>query len=116
MDSNTPLWPTSLALPQHMAAVQCKARNAVTEMETGRKRIRRTFQDIKEAYSVRWSFVQSEYSTFLDFYETELDNGSLSFVLTIYGVEREFVFANGQYSFQKLDNAVLVSSVLFLLD
>lgn len=81
-------------------------------MESGRIRKRRLCADPYEAWEVQWNFTEDQFDDFKAFFDTTLVNGSLSFAIDFFGIDREVVFVGGQYSFVRADNLFSVSATL----
>lgn len=79
-------------------------------METGRSRNRRQFRDELKVYSLTWRFRLDEFDTFKTFFEVQLVNGSLAFMLELHGVETEVQFLEGKFSFKEQDRFFFVNA------
>lgn len=87
-----------------------------TEMESGRIRSRRQFEDPVEILEVEWHFTEDQFETFKDFFDVTLVNGTLSFTIALESeTEREVVFFEANYAYSSSDNLFIVNSQLELL-
>lgn len=123
IDSATPIWPSTLSTPMLGRLHRFFPRPEVVQMESGRFRKRRIFLDSMELMEVQWSFTEDQFDAFELFFHEQLNNGSLSFVLTTAAaaegrppteedIVREVVFWEGTYSFSRSDNLFAVSATL----
>lgn len=104
MDSDSIYWPENLPLPLADVLVTTTSRSEETQMDTGRVRHRRLVEDPWEILSVRWNFTDDEFDAFKTFFDTELLNGSLPFVLEVFGIETEVQFLEPNYQVASTDN------------
>src|SRR6266545_6121908 len=81
MDSNLPEWPTELPTPLVDRLHSILPRSRVTRMESGRSRVRRSFTEPIEVMEVTWNFTEDQYVAFQTFFQEEIENGSLPFVM-----------------------------------
>jgi len=112
VDSNTSVWPTALPVPMVGARVNIVTSNNRTMFETGRVRNRRNFQDPIKYVDVVWNFTEDQFSTFKSYFETELENGTLSFIIELFGTDTEVFFFDCSYSFSRSDNLFSVQAFL----
>ncbi len=96
----TPEWPVSLPVPTQSANYGQDTFAWETEMETRRKRVRPVSMAPNEELDVTWVFAADEYALFKEFFELELANGTRSFMVEIFGSNREMVFADANYSLE----------------
>lgn len=108
-----PTWPTSLPAPLLEGhRLSSSSRKYVTEMESGRKRIRRQFEDLRKTAEVQWTLTEDQFYTFRSFFQDTLQNGTRAFTLNLYGEPQEVRFLHASFSFDHSDNLFRVSSVL----
>ena len=122
MDSDLPYWPEGLDTPLVERRHQILPRSQITEMESGRKRIRRLQLEPIEVVDVTWNFVADAYVTFRNFFINDLKHGSLFFVMetiepsdgpsTFIRFTRSYAFLDGKYNFSQSDNLFTVSAIL----
>lgn len=102
-------WPTSLPLPLIKRKYDLDPRNASTIMETGRMRNRRVYDIPVKMIQVAWNFTQDEFDTFKSFFDTDLENGTLTFD---WDEEGTLAFYPATYDFTRTDNLFAVSATL----
>lgn len=108
-----PSWPTALPAPLLEGyRLSSSSRKYATEMETGRKRLRRQFEDLRKTAEVQWTFTEDQFYTFRSFFQDVLQNGTLAFTLNLYGQPQEVRFLQASFAFDHSDNLFRVSSVL----
>lgn len=112
MDSNTPYWPDPVPLPMEDARQTVASHNLNTVMETERVRSRRTLLEPVKSLDVVWALTRDQFDTFKTFFADELVNGSLSFVIEIFGEDQEMAFLDSRYTFARSDNLFMVSATL----
>ena len=83
-------------------------------METGRVRVRRTLEVAREGLEVDWNFTGDQFETFKAFFEQQLENGSLSFVMEVMDLGREVEFRDSSYRFNHTDSVYSVSAELLM--
>lgn len=105
-------WPTTLPLPLMGSRTGVSSRGELVEMESGRARRRRQFEDPLEVMEVQWNFTKDEFDDFKIFFDANLENGSLSFIIEAYGI---VAFLNGTYSFSRSDNLFTVAASLLII-
>jgi len=86
--------------------------NLNTVMETERVRSRRTLLEPVKSLDVVWALTRDQFDTFKTFFADELVNGSLSFVIEIFGEDQEMAFLDSRYTFARSDNLFMVSATL----
>jgi len=95
--------------------VNADPRSEVTEMEGGWIRRRRQHLKPRKVWDVEWNLVGDQFSDFKDFFEGDLANGSLPFVLYLLGGLHQVVFAEPEYFFTRTDNLFNVTASLEIL-
>lgn len=108
-------WPSSLPAPSlsgHRKVTS--ARNWVTEMESGRRRVRRQFEQLRKVAEVAWTFTPDQFLSFKSFFEGELENGTQAFMLNLYGEEQEVKMLRADFALEYSDNLFRVTSLLEL--
>lgn len=83
-------------------------------MESGRIRKRRVTENRREGIGVTWHFTEDQFEIFKSFFDVTLENGSLNFVITLFGRDREVEFRESAYSLTRTDNLFAVTSSLFI--
>lgn len=88
-------------------------------MSSKRIRTRRMFTEPLDVLEVEWNFTQDQFNTFVSFFDTDLENGSLPFQLTTPSsgdssqeITRDLAFMGGSYSFSRQDNLFTVVASL----
>src|SRR6187402_1018332 len=114
-DSNTPIWPVAVPVPMVNPLQRGAPRPLQTEFETGRIRARRVYEETEETYEVSWNLKSDQFEAFKAFFEDDLEHGSLSFLLEIFGEELEVVFYDSNYSFSHSDGCYAVVAVISAL-
>ena len=107
-------WPTILPLPLVSSRTDTAPRGGQTEMESGRIRKRRLFVDPMKTVEAQWCFLNDQFSSFQSFFEETLGNGSLSFVLAIYGEDKVVSFM-GNYASSHASNQITVTGTLQII-
>src|SRR5439155_14085020 len=87
-------------------------RGGLTEMETGRIRKRRLFIDPFLVTNIQLTLRRDQFVTFKSFFDETLNNGSKSFILSIYGEDKVVAFMEDRYSSSHSDGVVLVRGSL----
>ena len=121
-DSSISIWPESLPVPLVKPTHGHSPRGEVTVMDSKRIRVRRNFDTVLETVDVEWNFTKDQFEDFKEYFETDLENGSLLFQFVTYEPtdDVEFLteitwtaaFWEGSYSFSHSDNLYTVSSTL----
>lgn len=114
IDSSTSVWPDALPVPLRAHQQAGELFTLRTEFESGRIRKRRTVPDPRETLTVTWNFTADQFEEFKTFFDESLENGSLNFVIPLFGAEREVEFRDSTYSFSRTDNLYAVSASLFV--
>lgn len=112
MDSSTETWPSELPLPKTFPSYGLDTQNLRTEMETSRVRVRPQFSVPREVLSVSWSFTEDQFSVFETFHRVTLLAGTLSFLIELFGEEKEVSFLDATYEMVHTDNLFAVSAAL----
>lgn len=105
-------WPDTIPSPLVRAQVAVDPRSETTEMEGGWIRKRRQHLEPRKVWDVEWNFVVDQFVTFKDFFDGDLGNGSLPFVLYMLGGFKRVVFADADYSYTRTDNLFNVTASL----
>lgn len=123
--TNITAWPDTIPVPQVARTHRIDPRMAPTLMESGRMRNRRIYPEPIELIDVTWNFTSDEFEAFKDFFEAELENGSLHFTLAVPDfappltdrtVTRELAFWEGNYAFARGDNLFSVKATLEIVN
>jgi hypothetical protein len=114
IDSNTAIWPTTLPVPLRAHQAIGEFNFARTQFESGRIRKRRLVEDPREGLDVVWNFTEDEFEAFKTFFDESLENGSLTFLITLFGREREVDFRDSTYGFNHSDNLYTVIAKLLI--
>jgi hypothetical protein len=104
-------WPDSLPLP----SVSNHARSGnpfvlITEMESGRKRVRRNLDLTRQILQVQWNFTRDQFDQFRQFFEKDLNRGVNSFEV----LEGIAAFHPPTYSFTYEDGLFSVTATWVL--
>lgn len=115
IDSNTPVWPATLPVPLRSHRSTGEFQYYRTEMDSGLIRKRRVALEPRKGVQVTWNFTQDQYRTFKAFFEDTLKNGSISFLMLMFGIEHELEFRDSSYSFNRSDNLYSVNADLLMI-
>lgn len=120
IDSESIYWPETLPAPSVSYRRRSEPRSNAMTMETKRTRVYRSHTAPIKVLEVKFNFTEDEYSLFQSFFITDLQQGSLSFVLESMelGVSvdlprtyvRELAFLDPSYHFTRTDNLVIVDA------
>lgn len=120
-DSSTSVWPDALPTPLLGRQRGIGSQALATRMDSGRVRVRQTQTVPLELQSVRWNFTAGQFSEFLTFFQEDLENGELSFLMPTAKTgetdqdEKEFAFWEGRFDWEHTDNLFAVSATLELI-
>ena len=103
-------WPTDPYLPLPMQGFSGTRRKQVlvTQMDSGRRRQRLRCGALEQMFKASWTFTQSQYEAFQEFFDDDLYGGTLEFILPLpRGNSGEYIntavrFLGGEYDFQIL--------------
>lgn len=116
--NTTIYWPAELPAPLTAPKTSFVSRAIETEMESARRRVRRTEAGSQEFIEVSWNFTQDQYEVFRAFFNDTLRQGSNYFLLPLKGyqrwVDRAVSFVDAKYTFSHTDNLYNVSATLEL--
>lgn len=115
-------WPTTLPAPLLGRKYTVMPRSSSVRMESRRQRIRRLYTDSLELIDVTWNFTGDDYATFRDFFQEDLEQGTLFFTMEtkeltddpaiIHVYTRDYAFLDATYSFSESDNLFAVQATL----
>ena len=115
MDSDSIYWPDTLPSPGVDPKFLNSPRTEPTQFDSGRTRTRRQAEDLWEIIEVQWNFVEDQFATFRTFFEETLEQGSLPFVIEIFGVDTEVQFQEPEYTLNHSDNLFEVTGKLCIV-
>lgn len=122
IDSTTPLYPETIPVPKIERTHQKRPRSISTLMESGRMRLRRSYDTEVHYIQATWHFTEDEFDRFKMWFEETLINGEVAFSMETYDesvnageveeITWELLFAEGNYSFSHSDNLYQVLALL----
>ena len=87
----------------------------VTQMDSGRLRIRRLHDVPFTLLSAKWTFTEEQFQTFQSFFEDTLGNGVETFAINLGDTVHDVVFYESNYTFKQLRRVTEVTAVLDIL-
>ena len=101
MSNPLPEWPADLPAPLARGhRVATATGRWLTRMESGRVRVRRVMESLRELADATWQFTESQFAAFRAFFEKTLDYGTSKFTARFYdpNEDREMRFWDASYA------------------